>query len=474
MYLCWLMSQSEPLKAALQSLRDKPDELIEIILRQAEAIEKFTKRIEQLEQQIKDLNDRNDGLSGKVEELERKAARQAAPFRIEDKNRAAHPKKPGRPKDHPGSCRVVPGQVDEEIVVPLESCPECGGQVTARRQVVQYIEELPVVRPRVIKLTTQEADCPCCKKAVRSSHPLQVSAARGAAGVQLGPRALGVAAQLNKQHGLTVRKTCAVLRELFQLKLSPGGLTQALARVAGKLEPAYQNLMAQLRAGPCVHSDETSWWVGGPGHWLWVFASKSTTVYQVARGRGRDIVAAALGEHFAGVLVSDCLATYDDVNPRQHKCYSHHLKALKQAGEGRPSAWLEEVRWLLQDAMALKAQPLEPDEQAHSRARLEARASHLLAAPRPTNLEEKLRRRLEKQRDHLFTFLEVEEVEATNNLAERQLRPAVIARKLSCGNKTPQGAHTWEILTSLAATSVQRAQSFAQLISQAALLSYPR
>lgn len=468
------MSQSESLRSALQSLRGQPDELIEIILRQAEAIEKFSKRIEQLEQEIKDLNDRNDGLSGKVEELERKAARQAAPFRIEDKDRVREPKKPGRPKGHPGVSRSVPDRVDEEIIVPLKTCPECGQEVKARRQVVQYIEELPVVRPRVTKLITEEADCPCCQKAVRSTHPLQVSLAEGAAGVQLGPRALGVAAQLNKQHGLTVRKTCAVLRELFQLRLSPGGLTQALERMAGKLEPAYQNLMAQLRAGPCVHSDETSWWVGGPGYWLWVFASKGITVYQVAKGRGRSIVAAALGEHFEGVLVSDCLATYDDVNPRQQKCYSHHLKAIKQAGEDQPSAWLEEMRWLLQSAMTLKHQSLEPAEKARHRAELEARAGQLLAAPRPTNLEEKVRRRLEKQKDHLFTFLDVEEVEATNNLAERQLRPAVIARKVSCGNKTPQGAHTWEILASLSATCVQRAVSFAQLVSQAAPLSYTR
>ncbi|MDB6125560.1 MAG: hypothetical protein JWQ71_4553 [Pedosphaera sp.] len=63
---------------------------------------------------------------------------------------------------------------------------------------------------------------------------------------------------------------------------------------------------------------------------------------------------------------------------------------------------------------------------------------------------------------------------ATNNLAERQLRPAVIARKVSCGNKTPQGAHTWEILASLAATCVQRCESFAQLVSQATLLSQAR
>ena len=65
-----------------------------------------------------------------------------------------------------------------------------------------------------------------------------------------------------------------------------------------------------------------------------------------------------------------------------------------------------------------------------------------------------------KQRDHLFTFLDHPEVHATNNLAERQLRPAAIARKLSCGNKTDAGARTSEILTSLAATCQQIGNSF--------------
>jgi transposase len=294
--------------------------------------------------------------------------------------------------------------------------------------------------------------------------------ARGAAGVQLGPRAMALATTLNKQHGLTVRKTCSVLKDLFQLQLSPGGLTQALARLAGKLEPAYERLRARLRDGPYVHSDETSWWVGGPGYWLWVFADKTTTVYRVAQGRGRAVLKDTLGESFGGVLVSDCLATYDDFNPLQQKCYSHHLKAISQALEDSPSPWLEEMRWLLQAAMNLKPQPVDPAQ----RAGLEQKLNELLAAPRPTNVEEKVRRRMEKQKDHLFTFLDHPAVDATNNLAERQLRPAVIARKVSCGNKTAQGAHTWEILTSLAATCTQQAQSFSQLINQAALLSYQR
>jgi transposase len=299
-----------------------------------------------------------------------------------------------------------------------------------------------------------------------------MSLAEGAAGVQLGPLALGLAAELNKKHGLTVRKTCAVLKQVFNLSLSPGGLTQALARLAGKLEPAYEKLMARLRDGPYMHCDETSWWVGGPGYWLWVFADKTQTVYRVAKGRGRSVLSEVIGAQYAGVLVSDCLATDDDVNPLQQKCYSHHLKAVGQALEAGPSAWLEEVRWLLQAALELKHQSRE--QRIQQRDELERKTKQLLQAPRPTNAEEKVRRRLEKQRDHLFTFLDHEEVDATNNLAERQLRPAVIARKVSCGNKTAKGAHTWEILTSLAATCAQEGKSFANLISQSAPLGYAR
>ena len=469
-----VMSSSEHLRPTLESLRGQPEQLIEIILRQAGVIEELRQKIAQLEDQIKDLNNRNDGLSAKVEKLETANARQAAPFRIADKDRVAQPKKSGRPKGHPGHYRAIPPQVDETILVELKHCPNCGKAVGQQREIVQYIEELPKVRPHVIQLTTQEGRCLHCQQTVRSTHPLQVSLAEGAAGVQLGPRALGLAAQLNKQHGLTVRKSCAVLREAFGLRLSPGGLTQALKRVAQRLTPAYEQLVARLRDGPYVHGDETSWWVGGPGYWLWVFADKTTTVYQIAKGRGRQIVQQMLGSAYGGVLISDCLATYDDVNPRQQKCYSHHLKAIAQAGEGHPSAWLESLRWLLEEAMALKREGLDSSQLAQRRAALEQRAKELLAAPRPTTLEEKVRRRLEKQQDHLFTFLEVSEVDATNNLAERQLRPAVIARKVSCGNKTLAGARTWEILTSLATTSVQRAESFSHLVAQAALLTPQR
>jgi transposase len=455
----------QPLREALEALRDQPDRLIEIILQQAAAIETLQERITELEARLHDLDDDNRRLRGRVETLEKTTARAAAPFRIKDTKRMHTPRRPGRPPGHRGAARQPPRHVDVELEVPLTTCPHCAARVGAVQARVQYIEEIPSVRPHVTRLTTYEAMCPRCRVRVRSTHPLQVSTAIGAAGVHLGARALAVAALLNKQQGLTMRKTCTVLAALCGLQLTPGGLAQALARMAQRLAPAYARLAQQIRAGPVVHSDETSWWVGGPGSWLWVFATPVTTLYRVAPGRGRNIVHDTLGVDYAGVVISDCLAVYDGLTSPQHKCYAHHLRAVAAVLAAQPSPYAEQWRQLLRAAIALKQTGTTAAPTEVSRRALEIAADEWLATPRRDPLEEALRRRLAKQRDHLFTFLDHADVPATNNLAERQLRPAVIARKLSCGNKTPAGARTWEILASLAATCGQRRESFIDFVT---------
>jgi transposase len=224
-----------------------------------------------------------------------------------------------------------------------------------------------------------------------------------------------------------------------------------------------------------VHSDETSWWVGGPGWWLWVFVNAHNTLYLVDQSRGRCVLSELLGTDFGGVLVSDCLATYDDATLLQQKCYAPHHKAIRQAKALHPhqgEGFLSEVAAMLHAAVALQGQKAECDPQSFRdlRQALERKAVHLLESPRSEPSEEAVRKRLQKQRDHLFTFLDHDGVDATNNLAERQLRPAVIARKISCRNKTQKGARTWQILASLAATCAQRATSFIVELARAAPL----
>src|SRR5262245_22818126 len=210
-----------------------------------------------LEQTVRDLLDQNRQLQEKLDEPARAAARQAAPVRRRESQKVpdGSKKRPGRPPGHPGVHRAVPDHVEAHADVPLTGCPHCGGPVTAVEAIEQFIEEVPPVRPHVTRLVTYRGRCATCG-GVHSSHPLQTSMAAGAAKAQLGPRAHALAAALNKQFGLTMRKTCRALRLLAGLRLSPGGLAQAVQRTAAKVLPAFDSLVTEVRGRRVRRRDE--------------------------------------------------------------------------------------------------------------------------------------------------------------------------------------------------------------------------
>ena len=417
-----------------------------------------------LREQVRALEATCRRLQERLGESERAEKRQAAPFRRrEDKKVAdADKKRPGRKPGHRGHHRSIPTIVDEAVEVPLAGCPGCGGGVDQVHRVEQLIEDIPPTRPHVTRVVTYVGHCPGCGE-VRSRHPLQVSHASGAARVHLGARALALAAALNKGHGVTMRATCRILAEIAGLKLTPGGLAQALRRVAARLEPAYDHLITEVRAAEAVFADETSWYVGTPKHWLWTFTTDTATIYRVESSRGRSVVTDTLGPDFAGVLVSDCLSIYDELPYRRHKCIAHHLRAIAEA-RARPDtpdpAYLDRWVLLLKSVIGYwRARPkMNPEAFPPLRAGLESWRDRPLAEEPTQPGDRAIRHRLEKQRDHLLSCLWEPAAEPTNNRAERSLRPAVIARKLSCGNRTEAGARAFEVLASLATTCRQRSE----------------
>jgi hypothetical protein len=193
------LAQLEPLGPAGQWALERIIALTVENLRLKQELEAARSACQQLEQRLEQLN--------------QEAHRQAAPFRRAERERNPHPGRPGRKAGHPASFRTRPETIDEYVAVPLAGCPRCGGAVTDKRSLTQYIEEIPVVRPRVTQLTTEEGWCAHCQQEVSSTHPLQTSRAGGAAAVQLGPRALALACDLNKAKGLSLRRTTAILGE---------------------------------------------------------------------------------------------------------------------------------------------------------------------------------------------------------------------------------------------------------------------
>jgi len=451
-------------------------ELIDLVLSQAAQTEQLVQRLLELEERFA--------------EQERRSHRGSAPFSRPEDKRKKKRDKPGRKGGHKGAHKARPSddEITNHIEVLLETCPHCGERLppeTARR-LEQTIIEPPAAKPEMTRLVTWRNHCRQCGEKVASSHPLQVSTAGGAAGTHLGPQALGVAASLNKELGLTTRKTCEVMAKLLGLDITPGGVSQAQARIAARMKAEYDALLGTVKSRTALHTDETSWYVGDPGHSLWVLTNEAGTYYRIVPSRTKAAAIELLGD-YKGVLVSDCLNLYDNLTPVQHKCYAHHLKVIGAALDGptaRGSPYLRDVKSLLQAAMVLgqERESLAPEQMQKMREGLEANADRLLGTPRVAEnrsdpvavacamAEEKVRLRLAKQRDHLFTFLDHDGVDATNNLAERQLRPAVISRKLSCGNKTREGADVWEILASLAATARQKGDNFSARVATAMTL----
>ena len=169
------------LRETLEGLRDDPDALIEIVLRQAEQIRELNARVEELEQKVRDSNSETERRREEREEIEREGKRQAAPFRTREEKRAEDPARPRREEGHEASYRREPDQVDRRVETPMEGCPECGKPVTEVRPIRQVVEELPPTRPEVVEVTTYRGECEECGP-VETTHPLRTTEATGAAG----------------------------------------------------------------------------------------------------------------------------------------------------------------------------------------------------------------------------------------------------------------------------------------------------
>ncbi len=282
----------------------------------------------------------------------------------------------------------------------------------------------------------------------------------------VGPRAKALAADLKHRLGGSYGKVSETLNDAFGLQVSRSGWCQADQRLCESARGVYQELIEEMRRSSVAHVDETGWRINTLSAWLWVFTNQAATVYAIRDNRSSDVVVETLGRGFKGTLVSDCLMVYDDkrlADWLKQKCLAHLLQDLKEMEEsktGRAVHFAQEVTAVLREALELKAKrpSLDPGGFSQQALALESRLDALISSRRRLTDADNARfaRRLRKHRPHLLRFLYMNDLEATNNLAERQLRPGVIIRKTNGCNRTDRGAETHSVLASILATCRQR------------------
>jgi transposase len=415
---------------------------------------------------IQKLQKQVELLQAEVEELKRAGKRQATPFAR--RKWVEHPKRPGRKAGKGKFTRremLSLKQVHETKEAKLHGCPECGGRLREIRKHEQFVTDIPMIEVKTTRFITYSGYCGRCQKRVRSHHPEQISDATGAAGVLVGPRAKALAADLKHRLGVSYGKVSEVLNDAFGLPVSRSGWCQADQKLANTARPVYERLIELMRQCSVVHADETGWRIGTLSAWLWVFTNREITVYAIRANRSSDVVIDILGREFKGILTSDGFLAYDEQRLSawlKQKCLSHLLTDLKEMRErktGRALHFARQMTVLLQEAIQLKAEKpsLDPFTFAQRARALEARLDQLIAPQRRLTDRDNARfaKRLRKHRPHLLRFLYVDGLDATNNQAERMIRPAVITRKTNGCNRNKSGAEAHAILASVLVTCHQ-------------------
>lgn len=358
----------------------------------------------------------------------------------------------------------------------LERCPDCGhklsgGWVLRRRQQI----EVPQVRVRVIEHVVKGRYCGVCGK----THVPKLGVAEGVLGKhRVGPGLMALIATLSKACRMPQKTIQQFLEWVMGVHLAAGEISGVLHAVAGRGEGEAARVLEEIRGSPVVHADETGWREDGRNGYLWSLSTPSARYFYRAASRAGGVIQGLLGERFVGVLVSDFYSGYNWYDGRQQRCWVHLLRDLKALAEAHAeqftvTAWVEDVVQCYRVGKDVAGQPMSERERQQWRNRL---TEELLALARPY-LEEReapqhvLAKRIEQFQDELFTFVQQAGVPADNNAAERAIRPAVTARKVSGGTRSAKGSATASTLMTLFGTWLLRGQNPLEACKQMLLAS---
>jgi transposase len=331
--------------------------------------------------------------------------------------------------------------------------------VLLERVETQYQTEIPR-RPIYRQFNVQIGCCTRCRQYLQGRHPLQTSDALGCCASQLGPDAQAAIAYLNKDAGLSHGKISVLFSTLFGIPLTRGGVCQAMLRVAGKCLPQYHALILNLAAAPWIVPDETGWRVGGRLAWLHTFVTEQTVAFLVARERGFDASSRMIPQDYAGVLVHDGFKSYERFFRAKHQTCNNHLlrrcHELLEVARGGAVIFPRRVKAILQEGLEVRDRRDAAEISAKTAARradqLQARMVELTEPVKTHPANERFAAHLFRQQLHLFTYLRIPGIDATNYRAEQALRGPIVNRKVWGGNRTEDGAAAQGIIGSVLGT----------------------
>jgi len=348
--------------------------------------------------------------------------------------------------------RDIPDQevTREETVPGPKRCPYCGGPLDPKGSKTRTIIEVDPVRKEVLRYELKQGDCERCHRTF-TARPAGVFA-KGL----FGNRFLTHLAVEHYVQGVTLGRLSA------QLAVGQGSLWAALHQLARRWATVPQRLLLDYRRAPVKHADETGWRNDGHNGYAWLFCTERISLFRFRQSHAARVAQEVFGtQRLPGTLVVDRYNGYNQVPCSIQYCYAHLLREVQDLEKAFPA--VEEVSQfvgsfapLLALAMKLRSQPLSPTAFGQQARQLQAQIQTLAQAPAQHPGIQKIQNLFREKAPRLYHWAKNPAIPADNNRAERELRPLVIARKISFGSQSEQGAQTREILMSVLHTLRKR------------------
>jgi len=440
-----------------------------------------------LTKELAELRTLVEKLQGTVEKQAAQLARLKAKPKTTSKNSSTPPssdpfrerakktlskRKQGAQPGHEGKSRKL-SPPDEVHIVKPDACGGCGGPLSGddpaphRHQVT----EIPPVQPRVIEHQMHALECGGCGRTTRAKLPSGVQQSH------FGPNASAIIVTLTGRYRVSRRDAQKLMADTFGLDLSLGSISNIEGRVSEALASAHAEALQDVQEAPVKHVDETSWRERGKSAYLWLAATLSTVVCLLRRSRSSDVARELLGDAPKGIIVCDRYCGYSFIAAGQRQvCWAHLRRDFVKMSEGE-----KEHRSIGKGLLKLtdetfrlwhsfRENRIERGELARTSLKIRLQMFGLLdkgARSRGYGTPS-LCRGILKDEVSMWTFVDHDGVEPTNNDAERAIRPVVLARKMSLGTQSERGSRFVERMQTASGTLARRGQSLFGFIRQAA------
>jgi transposase len=383
--------------------------------------------------------------------------------RNKKKNHKGSGRHPGGQPGHKGVFRkLVPiEQVDAVVTCPPpDKCQDCNVSLSPIKEIIRHqVYEIPLPRYEITEYQILQGFCHCCQKTYRGETPAEVGR-RG-----FGVRVHSSVALLTSKFKLSKRQALELLKDFFQMPICVGSVSKIEHRVSQSLEPLHQQIKEKIDQSKVIHIDETGFKQSNHSGWAWVMANTFFSFLQLDYSRGKKVAKKLIGNFTGRIIVSDRYPAYGFLPESCHQvCWAHLKRDFQKISERSGIAGVVGRR-LLQSYGKIFAfwkahlpSGIDDKRTRKKRRRLKNRLSRDLSFGASCSHLTTARtcRNILGMGNSLWLFLDNSEVPATNNLAERQIRPLVIAKKLSFGVQSDRGARFIERLYSVVLTCRQQ------------------